>query len=218
MFTGIVEEQGKVVAATPSPSGSRLVFMVGEIAKDLAVGDSLSVDGVCLTVVEVRKTKVAVDCSEETLRRSTLRFKRTGSRCNLERPLRLGARLGGHLVTGHVDGVGEVSEVRREGNGLWVTIDAPVEVMRYVVHKGSVAVDGISLTVAAMTDSSFSVAVIPHTATVTTLGAIKVGTAVNLEADIIGKYVERFVETRFGGDESGSSSLSKEFLAQHGFS
>ncbi len=167
--------------------------------------------------MEVATRDVTVELSEETLRRTTLGSKRTGSQANLERPLRLGDRLGGHLVTGHIDGVGTIKEVRPEAGGLWITIQAPPDVMRYIVPKGSVAVDGISLTVADQTEETFSVAVIPHTAQVTTLGSARVGTPVNLEGDLIGKYVERFVEKRFDGEVTGESRLTRTFLAEHGF-
>lgn len=217
MFTGLIEEMGTIEAITGFGEGSRMVLRVGVTAEDLAVGDSLSVDGVCLTAVEVGKSKVALELSQETLRRSTLGTKRVGSRCNLERPLKLGARLGGHMVSGHIDAVGEVVEVRPEANGLWVTVRAPEALMRYIVEKGSVALDGISLTVADVAEETFSVAVIPHTAKVTTLGEARPGTRVNLEADIIGKYVERFVAARFGEDEAASPGLTRDFLTQHGF-
>lgn len=208
---------GTIEAITGVGEGARMVLRVGVTAEDLSVGDSLSVDGVCLTAVEVGKSKVALELSRETLRRTTLGSKRIGSRCNLERPLKLGARLGGHMVTGHIDGVGEVVEVRPEANGLWVTVRGPQEVMRYIVEKGSVALDGISMTVAGTDEETFSVAVIPHTAKVTTLGEAGPGTAVNLEADIIGKYVERFVAARFGEDAPASPGLTEEFLTEHGF-
>jgi len=217
MFTGLIEEQGAIEAITHRDDGVRFVVSTGALAKELEVGQSLAVDGVCLTAVEVSETNVALDLSAETLRRSTLGSKKVGSKCNLELPMRLGARLGGHLVTAHIDGVGVISDIRPEANSLWVTIEAPQEVMRYIVPKGSVAVDGVSLTVAAHTESSFSVALIPHTEEVTTLGAVKVGTAVNIEADIIGKYVERFVAERFSDEVSGSTGITKDFLVQHGF-
>lgn len=194
-----------------------MVLRAPSVAEDLAVGDSVSVDGVCLTAVEVAKNRVSVELSAETLRRTTLGSKRPGDRCNLERPLRLGARLGGHLVTGHIDGVGSVVDVKPEAQGLWVTIEAPAEVMRYIVAKGSVAVDGISLTVAEVESEAFSVAIIPHTAEVTTIGSARSGSRVNIEADIIGKYVERFVAERLGGEEPQRDSLTTEFLAEHGF-
>ncbi|MFQ5893235.1 MAG: riboflavin synthase [Nitrospinota bacterium] len=214
MFTGLIEAQGTIEAMTRRGDGVRVVLRAEAVVEELSVGGSLSVDGVCLTAVEVTKTSVAVDLSAETLRRTTLGSKKVGERCNLELPVRLGARMGGHLVTGHIDGVGVVAEVRPEAGSRWVTIEAPPEVMRYIVPKGSVAVDGISMTVAAHTARSFSMAVIPHTAEVTTLGVARVGTTVNLEADIIGKYVERFVAERAGEEAAG---LTREFLVKHGF-
>ena len=217
MFTGLVEGQGSIEGISRRGSGAHFAVRAKTLMEELAEGDSLAVDGVCLTAVKVTDTTVTVDISEETMRRSTLGDKKIGSLCNLELPLRLGARLGGHLVTGHIDGVGSVVEVRPEANSLWVSIEAPPEVMRYIVSKGSVAVDGVSLTVADRAEKTFSVAIIPHTAEVTTLGTARVGTPVNLEADIIGKYVERFVAERLDGQARGSAGLTKDFLAQHGF-
>ena len=217
MFMGLIEEQGIIEAATPRVGGGvRLIIRSGAVLEELSVGDSLAVDGVCLTAVEASDNAVAVDLSEETLRCTTLGSKKVGGRCNIELPLRLGARLGGHLVTGHIDGVGAVADVRPEASSSWVTIEAPPEVMRYIVPKGSVAVDGISLTVAACAEGSFSVSIIPHTAEVTTLGAAQVGTPVNIEADLIGKYVERFVAERFGDEVSDPTDLTKDFLVRHG--
>jgi riboflavin synthase len=217
MFTGLVEEQGTIEAIAGLGGGSRMVIRAASVVEDLDVGESISVDGVCLTAVEVARKTVAVDLSEETLRRTTLGSKRPGRRCNLERPLKLGARLGGHMVTGHIDGVGSVVEIRPEAEGLWVTVEAPSKVMRYIVTKGSVALDGISLTVAVLTDETFSVAIIPHTAEVTTIGSVRPGTRVNLEADIIGKYVERFVAERLGEGAPQGEGLTRDFLTEHGF-
>lgn len=212
-----MEEQGRVAEVRLSGAGARLVVRAELVLEDLEVGQSLCVDGVCLTAVEVGSGRLAVDVSEETLRRTTLGEKRAGSRCNLERAVRMGDRLGGHLVTGHIDGVGKVVDVRPENSSSWITIEAPREVMRYIISKGSVAVDGVSLTVAAKTRRNFSVAIIPHTARVTTLGALRVGQKVNLEADIIGKYVERFVAELVGKEALGPEGLTREFLIEHGF-
>lgn len=192
-----------------------MVIRSGAVLEELSVGDSLAVDGVCLTAVEASDNAVAVDLSEETLRRTTLGFKTVGDGCNIELPLRLGARLGGHLVTGHIDGVGKVADVRPEAGSSWVTIEAPPEVMRYIVAKGSVAVDGVSLTVADRLEGNFSVSIIPHTAEVTTLGAAQVGTPVNIEADLIGKYIERLLAERFGEEVSGPAGLANDFLVRH---
>jgi riboflavin synthase len=216
VFTGLVEEQGTIEAVTPRGEGGvRLVIRSEEVLEELSIGESLAVDGVCLTAVEASGGTVTVDLSEETLRRTILGSKTVGSRCNIELPLRLDARLGGHLVTGHIDAVGEVADVRPEAGSSWVTIEAPPEVMRYIVPKGSVAVDGVSLTVAACAEGSFSVSIIPHTAQVTTFGAAQVGTPVNIEADLIGKYVERLLAGRFGEEVSGPADLAKDFIVRH---
>jgi riboflavin synthase len=191
MFTGIVEELGVVQEV----DGSRLSVACKTVTADSEVGSSVAVNGVCLTVVERDDAHLAFDVSEETLARTSLSRLRPGAPVNLERPLRLSGRLGGHLVQGHVDGVGEVESVTADGDrGTWLTVRTPSEIRRYVVEKGSVCVDGVSLTVAAVDGWGFSVALIPHTLDVTTLGSARAGDPVNLEVDVIAKYVEALVE------------------------
>jgi riboflavin synthase len=193
MFTGIVEERGVVREIGPS----RLAVGCRSVTEDSDVGASVAVNGVCLTVVERSPDNLAFDLSEETLRRTSLARLAEGHPVNLERPLTLSSRLGGHLVQGHVDGVGEVTGIERSADGgAWLTVRAPAGVRRYLVEKGSVSVDGISLTVAATGDETFSVALIPHTMDVTTLGSAGVGDPVNLEVDVIAKYVEALLEGR----------------------
>jgi riboflavin synthase len=193
MFTGIVEERGVVREV----GSSRLVVGCRTVTLDSEVGASVAVNGVCLTVVDRSGEHLAFDVSEETRNRTSLVRLAVGDPVNLERPLTLVSRLGGHLVQGHVDGVGEVTELERsEDGGAWLTVRAPREVGAYLVHKGSVCVDGISLTVAARDGDAFSVALIPHTMDVTTLGSARVGDPVNLEADVIAKYVEALVGRR----------------------
>ena len=208
MFSGIVESIGRVRKVEGGAGGVRLSFEAREVMAGARLGDSVSVDGACLTVVGFDEEGFEVDLAPETLRRTTLGELRPGSRCNLERAMALGDRLGGHLVTGHIDGVGAVSGRRPEGDSHWITVTAPEEVMRYIVQKGSVAVDGISLTVAACDAETFSVAVIPHTAEQTTLLEKEVGSNVNLEADLVGKYVEKlfasFAEAKFSGSGAGA--------------
>ena len=187
MFTGIVEERGAVREIAPT----RLAVACRTVSSDAAIGDSIAVNGVCLTVVERSDDHLAFDVSAETLARTGLSRLNPGSPVNLERPLTLSSRLGGHLVQGHVDGVGEVAGIERGSDGgAWVTIGAPEGIARYLVEKGSVCVDGVSLTVAATNGSTFGVALIPHTLEVTTLGTAEVGDPVNLEVDMIAKYVE----------------------------
>jgi riboflavin synthase len=187
MFTGIVEERGAVREIAPT----RLAVACRTVSGDAAIGDSIAVNGVCLTVVERSGEHLAFDVSAETIARTSLSRLTAGDGVNLERPLTLSSRLGGHLVQGHVDGVGEVQGIERGGDGgAWVTIAAPEGIVRYLVDKGSVCVDGVSLTVAATNGSTFGVALIPHTLEVTTLGTAEVGDPVNLEVDVIAKYVE----------------------------
>jgi riboflavin synthase len=192
MFTGIVRELGTVA----SFDGSRLVVTAPETTAGAAVGDSVAVAGVCLTVVEAMDGRLAFDVVPETLSRTALGHIETGDNVNLEPSLRVGDQLGGHVVQGHVDAVGRVRSVGPEGDSQRVWIDAPETVVRYCIEKGSIAVDGVSLTVAAFDDDGFEVALIPHTLTVTTLGRLEPGAEVNLEADVLGKVVERLVEAR----------------------
>jgi riboflavin synthase len=190
MFTGIVEELGAVVERAPD----RITVSCRSVLADTDVGSSIAVNGVCLTVVERGAGQLGFDLSEETLRRTTLAGLTPGGPVNLERPCTLTTRLGGHLVQGHVDGVGEVVGVEAEpAGGAWVTIRPPAELVRYLVDKGSVSVDGVSLSVAGVDGDAFSVALIPHTLAATTLGTAGVGVAVNLEVDVLAKYVERLL-------------------------
>jgi riboflavin synthase len=192
MFTGIVRELGTVVAF----DGSRLVVAGPETAAGAAVGDSVAVTGVCLTVVAAGDAELAFDVVAETLSRTALGRLQPGSPVNLEPSLRVGDQLGGHVVQGHVDAIGRVRSVTPEGDGRRVWVDAPETVLGYCLEKGSVAVDGVSLTVAALDDDGFEVALIPHTLDVTTLGRLAAGDEVNLEADVLGKVVERLVAAR----------------------
>ena len=194
MFTGIVEELGRVRAITHADGGARLEISCTEVIDDAAIGDSIAVNGCCLTVVELGDDSWAADAQIETLDRTTLGGLAPGDPVNLERPLRLGDRLGGHLVLGHVDGVGEVVNVEPQADGSSrVTVRAPAELAPYLVEKGSVTVDGVSLTITTVEDAEFGVALIPHTLAVTTLGVRNAGDRVNLEADMIAKHVERLL-------------------------
>jgi riboflavin synthase len=188
VFTGIVKEQGRVVEPAP-----RLRVEAPETAGGVAIGDSVSISGVCLTVVEIDGERLAFDVHDETLARTALARAAPGTPVNVEPALRAGDPLGGHYVQGHVDGVGRIRSVEPEGDGVRMWFDAPSELGRYCVEKGSVAVSGISLTVAELDDDGFAVALIPHTLEVTTLGALGPGDEVNLEVDVLAKYVERLV-------------------------
>jgi len=197
MFTGIVEEAGVVAAIKPTSKSIALTVRAGTLARGIKLGASVAVNGCCLTVVKISKrgkfTLLQFDVLQESWRRTNLRFAKPGSVVNLERPLRADGELGGHFVTGHVDDVGKIIRWEKSGADHVLEIAAPAEVMRYVIFKGSIAVDGISLTVAGVTKKSFRLWIIPHTFEVTTLRERKVGDAVNLEADLLGKYAEKFL-------------------------
>ena len=197
MFTGIVEETGVVVGIRPADKAIELTVRPRLCARGMKVGDSLAVNGCCLTVVKVARrgahTSVRFDLLQETWQRTNLQFLRPGSLVNLERSLRADSRLGGHFVTGHIDGVGRIRKWERAGQDWVLDVQAPPDVMRYLVYKGSIALDGISLTVAAVRKRQFRVWIIPHTYEVTNLRDSKVGDALNLEADLVGKYVEQML-------------------------
>lgn len=196
MFTGIVEWIGVVERAEETDRGVRLTLRADGAAEDLAVGASLAVNGTCLTAVEVADGSVAVEVVEETLRRTNLGAFETGHRVNLERPVRVDGRLDGHLLQGHVDGTARVLGVRAEGGGRRMRVELPDRLRRYLVEKGSVAVDGVSLTVASLGEGWFEVALVPHTLEATVLGERGPGDVVNLEVDMLAKYVERMLGER----------------------
>lgn len=197
MFTGIVEEAGTVECVKPTSKAIQLTVRAQNCARGLKVGGSLAVNGCCLTVVELKRRAafalVRFDLLEETWRRTNLQFVKPGTLVNLERPLRAADEFGGHFVTGHIDGLGRITRWERVGRDYMLEITAPPELMRYIVYKGSVAVDGISLTVAGVTKRTFRIWIIPHTFEVTNLRQRNVGDAVNIETDLIGKYIEKFV-------------------------
>ncbi|MDX6519041.1 MAG: riboflavin synthase [Gaiellaceae bacterium] len=196
MFTGIVRERGRVASVEGDGNGIRNRLEAPLTAGEAAIGDSVSLNGCCLTVVETADGTLAFDAVPETLARSSLEGLEAGSELNVESAVRAGDPLGGHYVQGHVDGVGTVRSVDWEGEGRRVWFDTPPDVLRYCVEKGSVAVDGVSLTIADLDESGFAVALIPHTLSATTLGTLVPGARVNLEADVLAKYVERLVEVR----------------------
>jgi riboflavin synthase len=197
MFTGIVEEAGTVERIKPTAKSIELTVRTEKCGRGLKIGDSLAINGCCLTVVKLGrrgKFKLAqFDLLQETWRRTNLQFTKPGSLVNLERPLRVNAELGGHFVTGHIDGLGKIIRWERSGKDHVLDIAAPPEIMRYVILKGSIAVDGMSLTVAGVKKKSFRIWIIPHTYEITAMKERKVGDAVDLEADLLGKYVEKFV-------------------------
>ena len=210
MFTGLIECKGKVVRLSGAGGGKELVLSLRAIASGVEVGESMAVDGACLTVTGINGERVSFDVSPETLGRTTLGSLRGGAEVNVERPLRLGDRVGGHMVQGHVDGVGTIARIEASSAQHTFRFNLPVELAEMLIEKGSVAVDGISLTVVEVKGGWFSVAVIPHTLEVTTLGEKRVGEKVNVEADMIGKWVRKFVE----GTKVG---LTVEKLREAGF-
>ena len=212
MFTGIIEETGKIRAVERGRHSSVLSIGAAAILSDLKIGDSVAVSGVCLTATTVDNGGFTADVMHETLNRSTLGALAAGDVVNLERAMPADGRFGGHIVSGHIDGVGKITAIRRDDNAVWFTVEAPQTLRRYIVEKGSIAIDGISLTVAAADAHTFAVSVIPHTLRVTALGARRVGSGVNLETDIIGKYVESLLRP-----DSAKSNITREFLARNGF-
>jgi riboflavin synthase len=200
MFTGIIEELGSIRRIEADEQGARLEVISDQAAATCRIGESLAVNGVCLTIVEKGSDWVAADVSDETLRRTSLGNLRPGSTVNLERPLTPSSLLGGHVVQGHVDATGSFIEARRVGDGYVVRIGHPTDLGRYIVEKGSISVDGISLTVAATGEDWFEIAVIPHTWRMTNLSRLNAGQSVNLEVDILAKYVEKTIARRILGD------------------
>ncbi|MCX7780053.1 MAG: riboflavin synthase [Negativicutes bacterium] len=219
MFTGLVEELGRVRTLAKGAKSARLTVAASVVTADLKLGDSIAVNGTCLTVVEFGKTWFTADIMPETVKRTVLRDLKPDDMVNLERTLKVGDRLGGHIVSGHIDGVGVIITRQTEDNAIIVKIKADPSIMRYIIPKGSIAIDGISLTVVECGVDWFSVSLIPHTAKLTTLGYKKIGEAVNLETDIIGKYVEKLVGGIIPatGRQYETSGITAEYLARHGF-
>lgn len=216
MFTGIVEEMGTLKSLRKGSHSAVLEIQAQVVLEDVHIGDSIAVNGVCLTVTAFTPASFTADVMHETLDRSALARLRPGSRVNLERAMAADGRFGGHIVAGHVDGVGTLLRTRRDDNAVWYTIGADPQVLRYVVEKGSITIDGISLTVAAVTDTDFSISAIPHTVAVTVLQDRRPGDLVNLETDIIGKYVEKLLGPQAQPPRQ-STQLTREFLSRHGY-
>jgi riboflavin synthase len=216
MFTGIVEEMGAVSAIEKSLTGTRLTFLASTVMSDLKIGDSVGVNGTCLTVVSRGEREFSVEVSPETLAVTTLGQLAAGAPVNLERAMKLNQRLGGHMVAGHVDGIGTILTRQPDSNAIILECEAPKEILRYCVPKGSITVDGISLTINQVTDRSFAVAIIPHTVKVTTLGLKQVGDQVNLESDLIGKYVERLLQERGVLPTKPAPAIDLDYLKKRG--
>lgn len=211
MFTGIIEEIGTVRRIEHGAKGARLTIQAKTVLEDTRIGDSIATNGVCLTVVSMTGDSFSADVMAESLRRSSLGTLQGGSPVNLERAMAANGRFGGHIVSGHIDGTGTIASQKREDNAVWVKIKTPAPLLRYIVEKGSIAIDGVSLTVAAVTDTDFSVSIIPHTGAQTILLGKKPGDPVNLECDVIGKYVEKLTAPHKIGE------ISTNFLAENGF-
>lgn len=218
MFTGLVEELGKIKSITKGTKSARLTIEGRVVLQDVKLGDSIAVNGTCLTVVEYTQRSFTADVMPETVRSTVLAELKSGDVVNLERTLRLGDRLGGHIVSGHVDGVGVIRSKERSDNAIVVTVEAPPQVMSYIIAKGSIAIDGTSLTIVDYGADWFSVSLIPHTASLTTVGLKEAGSKVNLEADVLGKYVAKLLGLQSGDEKKQvPSGLTMEFLQQHGF-
>lgn len=215
LFTGIIEEKGTVTNITKTSSEAKITISAKKIFSDLKLGDSVAVNGVCLTASAISENTFTADVMNETFSRSSLAYLKKGSHVNLERAMLCNGRFGGHIVSGHVDGTGTITDIQKDSNAIWYTISADSNIMKYIIEKGSVAIDGISLTVARVTAKNFSVSIIPHTSSETILSEKKCGDTVNLENDVIGKYVEKLLV--FNENENKSSRITREFLANAGF-
>lgn len=222
MFTGIVEEIGTVVSISKGAKSSKLTLQGNLIFEDMHIGDSIAVNGVCLTVTSKTSNTFTVDVMAETLRRSSLGALSKGSSVNMERAMAANGRFGGHIVSGHIDGTGEIESFVKEDNAVWVTVKTPAKLLKYIIEKGSITIDGISLTVAYVDNRCFKVSLIPHTASNTTLLTKKAGDIVNLENDIVGKYIDKllhFDDSALMEEEKqeNTEGISMEFLAKNGF-
>jgi riboflavin synthase len=218
MFTGIIEGLGSISGIRPSGAGKRIAVDADFLLDQTKIGDSISVSGACLTAVAVEGRRFQADISPETLERTTFKQARNGERVNLERALILSDRIDGHLVSGHVDGIGSIRSKKQVGNAILVTIEIPPWMSRYIIAKGSISVDGISLTVNTCSPGGFDVSIIPHTAKLTTIGLKQSGEAVNIETDMIGKYVEKFIEAfKSNSKETGGSTIDMNLLGRTGF-
>lgn len=212
MFTGIIEEVGKVQSIRKGRDSAAVSIGARMILEGIRLGDSIAVNGICLTVTSFSQSGFTADVMHETLNRSSLGSLRAGSPVNLERAMPANGRFGGHIVSGHIDGTGTISAIAKDDNAVWYTVKTGPPILRYIIEKGSVALDGVSLTVAKVHNDGFSVSIIPHTAAQTILSKKRIGDIVNLENDCIAKYVERLL-----GSQSPKTAITTEFLAKHGF-
>ena len=217
MFTGIIEEVGTVRQLIPGTVSYRLTVSASKVLEGTQVGDSIATNGICLTVTSIHGGCFDADVMAETVRRTSFSTFHAGSRVNLERALTLSSRLGGHIVSGHIDGTGKIRSMEREDNAVWITVEAGPDLLRYMIEKGSIAIDGVSLTLAYVDSQCFKVSIIPHTGEETILLTRKPGDLVNLECDIIGKYVEKFLLTPKEEAPAQKTGIDLAFLAENGF-
>lgn len=217
MFTGLVEEIGRVESVINQAKSARITIKAEKVLQGVKLGDSICTNGVCLTVTSFHHHNFCVDVMAETMRRSNLKNLTSGSEVNLERALSLGDRLGGHIVSGHIDGTGNIEQFEKEDNAVWITIASSKEILRYIVQKGSITIDGVSLTVAFVDDTVFKVSIIPHTKDMTTLLRKNVGDEVNLECDLIGKYVEKLMGLQDPNPTPSKEGINFDFLCENGF-
>lgn len=216
MFTGIVEEIGTVVSISQGAKAAKMTLQGNLIFEDMHIGDSIAVNGVCLTVTSMSENGFCADVMAETVRKSSLGILKSGDSVNLERAMAANGRFGGHIVSGHIDGTGTICQFKKEQNAVWITIEASPEILHLIVHKGSICIDGVSLTVAELSEQSFSVSIIPHTGEQTILLKKKVGDIVNLENDVIGKYVQRLLAPHTV-EETPASRITLDLLSEYGF-
>ncbi len=215
MFTGLIEEIGIVKSIHQSGKSATLVVAASRVLEDVKLGDSISTNGVCLTVTQFNSNEFTVDVMPETMKRSNLEKLKSGSKVNLERAMKVGDRFGGHIVSGHIDGMGIIKAFKEDDNAIWVSVSCDNEILKYIIEKGSIAIDGISLTVAYVDDMTFNVSIIPMTRNDTTLISRKIGDKVNLECDIVGKYVEKLMG--FPEKKEVKNMMSADFLKENGF-
>ncbi|MDO5600933.1 MAG: riboflavin synthase [Lachnospiraceae bacterium] len=216
MFTGIVEETGTIKSLRISGSSGKIALRAKKVLEGTKIGDSIAVNGVCLTVVSLEQDGFTADVMAETVRRTNLGQTRIGEKVNLERAMAADGRFGGHIVAGHIDGTGTIKELRKEENAVWVKVETSPEILGLIVEKGSICIDGISLTVADVGENYFQVSVIPHTGEETTLLQKKAGGQVNLENDIVGKYIQKFLVRPEKEDKKKNGTLTMEFLEKYG--
>lgn len=220
MFTGIVEETGNITEMQKQTKSARITVSCSKVREGTKLGDSIAVNGICLTVTKLHSDGFCADVMAETIRRSNLGNLKLPAKVNLERAMAANGRFGGHIVSGHIDGTGEITKISTEENAVWYTIATNSNLLRYMVEKGSITVDGISLTIAQVTEEEFKVSVIPHTRQETSLKEAHIHTKVNLECDILGKYVEKLLLSQEAkeNEEKNKSHITMEFLSTHGFS